>query len=306
MKKAFTLVELLVVIGILGVLMAVLIGTLGGSQDSAKAVKCLSNMRNLAMAVQAYGTATAYFPQAGSIETMSMDVSQGKRQARVQFNERRGWLSWASSGVYPSTSKGGCPSISFMTGDDDLGRFAITNGAIWKYVGGDSSMFACPVHKQKNPQAIWSYFMNAYFGWNASEGYAYSTSNPGCEYQKLRDADKILLFAEIPFQGAGDWFPTGEGASDETDGVLQYKGCNKGGYATGPKRRDGNEHIGANHKVGKNWFAHIVYADGHTEKLRASSSRGEPMDSDALRELTTWLCTGKAFTIRGNRYEELK
>ena len=306
LKRAFTLIELLVVIGILGILMGILVTTLGGSQDSAKAVKCLANMRNLAMAVQACGTATAHFPHAGSIEKMNMDVSEGKRNSRLVYNEVRGWISWASEGKYPAQSKGGCPEISFMTSDEDLAKLAITNGALWRYVGGDRSVYTCPLHANKNKQAKWSYFMNAFFGWNASEGFAYGPRHAGIEYQNLRDSDKILLFAEIPFQGPGDWFPSGEGASDETDCILQYKGCNKGGATSGPKRRDGNEHIGCNHKIGKTWYAHVVYADGHTEKFACNQGKSAPLGSNELRELTTWLCQGKAVTFKGNRYEELK
>ena len=68
MKKGFTLVELLVVIGILGILSAVLIGSFAGGTESARAVKCLTNMRNLATACQTYGMSYGFYPLAGSIE----------------------------------------------------------------------------------------------------------------------------------------------------------------------------------------------------------------------------------------------
>lgn len=53
-RKAFTLVELLVVVGILGILMAVLLGTFGGAGESARAAKCQANLHNLALAVQSH------------------------------------------------------------------------------------------------------------------------------------------------------------------------------------------------------------------------------------------------------------
>jgi prepilin-type N-terminal cleavage/methylation domain-containing protein/prepilin-type processing-associated H-X9-DG protein len=53
---AFTLVELLVVIGIIAVLISVLLPALNKARQTSTVTKCLSNMRQLAMAVNAYVT----------------------------------------------------------------------------------------------------------------------------------------------------------------------------------------------------------------------------------------------------------
>ena len=50
MKKGFTLIELIVVIGIIMVLAASLLVVSGGITESARASKCQANMRSLSQA----------------------------------------------------------------------------------------------------------------------------------------------------------------------------------------------------------------------------------------------------------------
>jgi prepilin-type processing-associated H-X9-DG protein/prepilin-type N-terminal cleavage/methylation domain-containing protein len=56
--KAFTLVELLVVVGIMAVLIGVLLPALHRAQEESRRVTCLSNLRQLAIAAQNYVNAS--------------------------------------------------------------------------------------------------------------------------------------------------------------------------------------------------------------------------------------------------------
>jgi prepilin-type N-terminal cleavage/methylation domain-containing protein/prepilin-type processing-associated H-X9-DG protein len=53
-RRAFTLVELLVVVGIIAVLIALLMPTLNRARESARRIQCLSNLRQLGTAVMMY------------------------------------------------------------------------------------------------------------------------------------------------------------------------------------------------------------------------------------------------------------
>ena len=311
----FTLIELLVVIGIIGVLAGVILANFSGGNESARAARCLTNMKNLASACQSYGAEHGRYPMAGSVEYMTIDRSQlGARKPKTLYYECPGWISWNSDNAYRGGAGGHVASSSWMlstyTTDDDQMLYCLTNGALWKYVAGNRETYVCPSHRIKKgggrTKIGWSYLMNAYFGWDTSRGAAVygNNPNPGIPYTGLASADRVLLFSEIPFDGVvGSWQPEGEGAETDCDCVLQYDTAvvaAMGGNGLNAKGR-GSENIGFNHKNGKQTCANVVFADGHVEKLRLP--KGGLSDAQ-LRELTAWLCKGVDVSFDGTQYQK--
>ena len=313
MKKAFSLVELLVVIAIIAILAGVLMSTFGGGTSSARAARCLSNMKNLANACQTYGMESRHYPLAGNLVYMYMDESRGISRVRRQYSENAGWISAYSKDVFPSTSYSQPQSVSMYSEDRNQVSYALTNGVLFKYVSGSRETYVCPEHaKHVGPgvQVNWSYLMNAAFGWDKLQRAKANNTSGRIEYGTLARSDKTWLFSEVPYMSKehfNGWCPTpGDTASSpDTDAILQYgesglDESSKGAYTGGS-----SEEIGVNHRSGRNYFAHIAFADGHVEKLRVPMNGKKP-NTSGFAELTSWLCAGYDVSFDGKNYSRVK
>lgn len=340
-RCGFTLIELLVVIGIIGILAGILMTSFSGGTSSARAAKCLSNMRNLAQVT--IGCASKgnnifgdYFPLAGSRAVM-----QAKGDSIV-YLEDSGWISWLSkndeygmrggaTGEKGQNTGGGKDHPkSFVSlknasayssgGDSDDQDFAIQNGAIWPSMNGNRECYVCPEHalaaRKKGLNVHWSYVMNAYFGYDWSDGQKavdaleiFTNDRVSLNSARL---DRTLLFAELPFNDHdfnGSKIDTefSSGASTENDPILQYK-ASYDGEEFNKKWSGRAESIAFNHKAGSRWCAHVVFADGHTEKLLLPKGGG----GLNREQLTALLCGddkrggGKDISFDGKSYTKLK
>lgn len=118
----FTLVELLVVIGIIAVLVAILVPTLAGARKQAQLVQCMSNLQQLATAMTMYTNANQYhFP----------------------------WIA-----PYPPSDD---PNKSFESWP--LNGMVYVWRAINPYLGGGVSLhqklYICPTDQQQTPWTLW-------------------------------------------------------------------------------------------------------------------------------------------------------
>lgn len=79
-RHAFTLVELLVVIGIIALLISILLPALGRAKQSANTVKCLSNLRQLGMAATIMASERKGYIQHCSEKDLAKLVDPGRQK----------------------------------------------------------------------------------------------------------------------------------------------------------------------------------------------------------------------------------
>ena len=305
-RTGFTMVEVIVVIGIIAILAAVMMPMLRGTRESALAAQCKNNMRNVAQGVLSCAQAHEYghFPAAGYYRSVwGVDLKEQK----PLYHPHRPWINNKGSVALLNktlTTVYLGDVASFADSEEEV-RTVITNGAIWHAVGTAYEVYRCPVHarnfkKAKGRLPGWSYMMNQEFGFNRGEGvYAFfggifgasmtvATDATGNRKEKAsRSPDKVLMFAEV--QGAdvddkknGISLKTVVSGDTETDAVLEYA----------------QEDMGFTHPLGKGKYGgNVAFADGHVDTIVL------PQKGMSVRDLTRYLCQGFDVPHDGRPYK---
>jgi prepilin-type N-terminal cleavage/methylation domain-containing protein/prepilin-type processing-associated H-X9-DG protein len=118
-RKGFTLIELLVVIAIIAILAAMLFPVFARARESARKIQCLSNVKNIALAVQMYLTDYDRFPpneHRSEVRTLWVDACGCDEGADCRATEANPYLRWPV--IYDEYVKNRdvwrCPSAKFI------------------------------------------------------------------------------------------------------------------------------------------------------------------------------------------------
>jgi len=156
-KCAFTLVELLVVVGIIAVLMGVLLPTLSRARESARETQCQSNMRQWGMAFQMYADANkGYCPDDG--EDGNNSAPMGEWDGRMTPPTRK-YLGPLWFVALPPLV--GSKPYHELQADANAGVKRLP-------FDGDNSVFVCPSTSQASPARPSDPVQDGYFmltGW---------------------------------------------------------------------------------------------------------------------------------------------
>ena len=118
-RKGFTLVELLVVVGIIAVLIAILMPALSRARDQALRVQCMSNVRNILQGILMYASENK--------NALPYTNWGGNPQGTPGWlYDNPAWGSWSPSAADPDWKY-------------------LEDGAVYKYLK-NRAVFKCPVH----------------------------------------------------------------------------------------------------------------------------------------------------------------
>ena len=137
-KNAFTLIELLIVISIIGILAGLLLPALTKAKSKAHAIKCLSNVKQLALGWTLY---------ANDHEGKYVN-NHGRDQTREERNN------WANN------------VLDWENNSDNTNKLALTSSLLSPYMADTIKIFKCPSDKSRaqNGYRNRSYSMNHLIG----------------------------------------------------------------------------------------------------------------------------------------------
>ena len=221
---AFTLVELLVVIGIIALLISILLPALNSARERASRVKCSSNLRQLSQAVMTYaGDNKGHYPRVRHVQ---------------------GQIPTFFTGFLRDSPFG--PTGEPFPNDVTAALFLLVRG---KYL--TLNVFICPssVQKVDDLQGYETLKCSNFsdtlpYGWNLS--YSYANPYSGSSGLALEDADYKLT----P-QTTADFAI----AADRNDGDDRFRNINWKAPASDMKFMNSQNH----NKAGQN----VLYNDGH-------------------------------------------
>lgn len=244
--SAFTLVELLVVIGIIAVLISILLPALGRVREQGKTAACLSNLRQIGHALQTYATANNGYLVPGSImhpgDTVDRD-SWATLLVGMRFisapKQANGWGSESSgASVFrcPAGINRRTNNSSFPATMEDL-----RGAGFWRNFESES-----------NTQfpGLW---IDTWYGINAW----FPTDNA----TSLKNAFDRWPFTQVPGQVTGSIQKLRKYAKipQSSNVVMIYDGF-------GPHHQN-QRYVNARHGKGK--LVNAVFADGHAVSLQS-------------------------------------
>ena len=261
--KAFTLVELLVVVGIIALLVSILLPALNKARAAAQAVQCSSNMKQLALAVTMYATDNnGWYPSNDCTLPNPNNAAAAKAFPWYTDDLVGKYVNNRTKRVgpdYVSTRVYFCPSVMYVVTSAQPGYWGAGNMGIG-YNASNSIRNNYLYYRYPNVLASDPSYAAAEAGLAANNRLV-------ARQGKIRQSAGFLLFTDV----------SGGTTSEASNKFIQmYNGCARTGVAIAGTPYQGTSPVyttnpagdAVSYRHGQN--ANVAFLDGHVSAYRSS------------------------------------
>ncbi|QOV92415.1 type II secretion system protein [Humisphaera borealis] len=276
-QKAFTLVELLVVIGVIALLISILLPALNRAREQAQASVCLSNLRQIGAALTLYNN-----------ENHGYNVPSYTMTGTNSGVPLEGWACILDALNYVKAAEGSgnsvyaCPSMLHeapLDGQTGTAEFKANGYMDWPNTGLGTPGVTVPSRGHNKIIRV---------------GYWINADNPiGTTNPIVRD---LYYTSSVGFGPiAGEFLrPTKISAIKRTTATIALTDGVYAGQQRNCRLGDTNRRIGYRHGgVVKDPYANVLFADGHAESIRSSEfPRAKGATTGTAEEIRRENCNG--------------
>lgn len=183
-RAAFTLVEMLVVISIIGILVSLLLPAVQSVRESARLVQCRNHLKQIALACLNYETSFRQMPgYAGEPQPWFSDLGQNRRQ-----NLKLTGANWISQ-VLPFMEQ---QAVYDQIADSNVGSVEIADEQIQSAIQSPVATFYCPTRRSGRDYPLDSFYQQRFGPSAARTDYALNGGAVEVNVDDRRLIEKVL------------------------------------------------------------------------------------------------------------------